>query len=154
MNGSSIMNKRELEFAVFCIENVASAIEKPSGDVYRALSGENGILHQYIVPSYDVLHTQGKEYIVNDIREVMAERGDVSEHTTFYGERTDMTANKNLLRMKFARVIEAYAARTGCTLDEALDRFYRSQTYELMRDGVSDMHSSISARIPGLWVSR
>jgi len=51
-----------------------------------------------------------------------------------------MTANKNLLRMKFAHVIEAYAARTGCTLDEALDRFYRSQTYEFMRDGVSDMH--------------
>ena len=51
-----------------------------------------------------------------------------------------MTANRNLLRMKFARVIEAYAARTGCSLDEALDRFYKSQTYELMRDGVSDMH--------------
>ena len=51
-----------------------------------------------------------------------------------------MKANKNLLRMKFARVIEAYAARTGCSLDEALDKFYRSRTYELMRDGVSDMH--------------
>ena len=51
-----------------------------------------------------------------------------------------MMANKNLLRMKFARVIEAYAARTGCSLDEALDKFYRSRTYELMRDGVSDMH--------------
>ena len=51
-----------------------------------------------------------------------------------------MTANRNLLRMKYARVIEAYAARTGCTFDEALDRFYRSQTYELMRDGISDMH--------------
>ncbi len=51
-----------------------------------------------------------------------------------------MMANKNLLRMKFARVIEAYAARMGCSLDEALDKFYRSQTYELMRDGVSDMH--------------
>ena len=51
-----------------------------------------------------------------------------------------MTANRNLLRVEFARVIEAYAARTGCSLDEALDRFYKSQTYELMRDGVSDMH--------------
>ena len=51
-----------------------------------------------------------------------------------------MRANRNLLRMKFARVIEAYAARVGCPLDEALDKFYRSQTYELMRDGVSDMH--------------
>ena len=42
--------------------------------------------------------------------------------------------------MQFARVIEAYAARIGCSLDETLDRFYKSQTYELMRDGVSDMH--------------
>ncbi len=51
-----------------------------------------------------------------------------------------MTANRNLLRMKFAHVIEAYAARTGCSLDEALDVFYTSRTYEFMRDGVSDMH--------------
>ena len=71
----TIKNKRELEFAVFCIENIAAALGKPSGDVYRALSGDGGILRQYIVPSYDVLHTQGREYIVNDIREVMAERG-------------------------------------------------------------------------------
>ena len=51
-----------------------------------------------------------------------------------------MTANKNLLRRKFAKVIEAYALKAGCSLDEALDRFYRSQTYELMRDGVSNMN--------------
>ena len=74
-NRQSIKSSRELEFAVFCIENVAAALGKTSGDVYRALSGNNGILHQYIVPSYDVLHTQGKDYIINDICEVMAERG-------------------------------------------------------------------------------
>ena len=74
-NRQSIKSRRELEFAVFCIENVAAALGKTSGDVYRVLSGDTGILHQYIVPSYDVLHTQGKDYIVNDIREVMAERG-------------------------------------------------------------------------------
>ena len=51
-----------------------------------------------------------------------------------------MTANKNLLRMKFAHVIEAYAKRTGCSLDEALRTFYNSQTYTLMRDGVADFH--------------
>ena len=74
-NMESIKSRRELEFAVFCIENVAAALSKPSSDVYRALSGDGGILHQYIVPSYDVLHTQGRDYIVNDIREVMAEGG-------------------------------------------------------------------------------
>lgn len=51
-----------------------------------------------------------------------------------------MKANRTLLRMKFARVIEHYARRTGCTFDEALDVFYRSRTCELMREGVSDLH--------------
>ena len=51
-----------------------------------------------------------------------------------------MKANPTLLRMKYARVIEAYAAKTGCSLDEALDCFYRSRTYLLLRDGVSDLH--------------
>jgi hypothetical protein len=51
-----------------------------------------------------------------------------------------MAANKNLLRMKFAHVIETYARRTGCSLDEALRTFYNSQTYTLMRDGVADFH--------------
>lgn len=76
MKAKSVINsKQELEFAVFCIEGVAAALGKPSGAVYRALAGDGGILSQYIVPSYDVLHTQGKSYIVNDICEVMAARG-------------------------------------------------------------------------------
>jgi len=51
-----------------------------------------------------------------------------------------MTANKNLLRIKFARVVEAYAKRTGCSFDDALRKFYGSQTYAMMRDGVADLH--------------
>ena len=51
-----------------------------------------------------------------------------------------MTANRNLLRMKFARVVEALADEFKCSLDDALKRFYSSMTYRLMRDGVSDMH--------------
>ena len=51
-----------------------------------------------------------------------------------------MTANRNLLRMKFARVIEELACELKCPLDDALKRFYSSETYRLMRDGVSDMH--------------
>ena len=74
-DSAHIKSKRELEFAVYCIENVATALGKPSDVVYHALSGMDGVLYQYIVPSYDVLHTQGKDYIVNDICEVMAKRG-------------------------------------------------------------------------------
>lgn len=43
--------------------------------VYQASAEKSDILNGYIVPEYDVLHTQSREYIVNDIIEVMKERG-------------------------------------------------------------------------------
>ena len=70
-----IKNARELEFAVFCIENVAAALNRDAQSVYRAVCDESDILKEYIVPSYEALHTQSKEYIVNDIIDVMKERG-------------------------------------------------------------------------------
>lgn len=69
------MSERELEFAVFCLENVAARLGKGAEEVYRAWTDESDILRQYVIPSYDVLHTQGKEYIVDDILDVMKERG-------------------------------------------------------------------------------
>lgn len=70
-----IKTQRELEFAVFCIENLAASLNTSSDLVYKALVGKGDILNQYIIPCYETLHTQGREYIINDIREVMAERG-------------------------------------------------------------------------------
>ena len=74
-SSAGLENPAVLEFAVFCIENVAEELGKTSSEVYRPLSGPDGILRQYIVPCYDVLHTQGKKYIVDDIIDVMKERG-------------------------------------------------------------------------------
>jgi len=51
-----------------------------------------------------------------------------------------MTADPILLQMKYARIVEAFARRTGKTAEEALDLFYHSVTYELIREGVSDLH--------------
>lgn len=51
-----------------------------------------------------------------------------------------MNANPILLQKKYARVIEAFAQKAGLTLDKALDYFYHSEVYHLVRDGVSDMH--------------
>ena len=39
------------------------------------LTVDSNILNEYIIPEYEMLHTQGKEYIVNDIVQVMKERG-------------------------------------------------------------------------------
>lgn len=51
-----------------------------------------------------------------------------------------MMANPILLQKKYARVIECFAKQQGISLDEALDLFYRSEVYQLMREGISDMH--------------
>lgn len=51
-----------------------------------------------------------------------------------------MNANPILLQKKYSRVIACFAKKQGISLDAALDFFYKSQVYRLMRDGVSDMH--------------
>lgn len=51
-----------------------------------------------------------------------------------------MTANPVLLQKKYARIINGLAIRMSISLDAALDFFYNSQLYPLLRDGVSDMH--------------
>ena len=66
---------KELEFAIFCIENIASRLHVDAQKVYVALSEQTNILNDYIIPEYEVLHTQSKDYIVDDIIDVMHERG-------------------------------------------------------------------------------
>ncbi|XCP86149.1 DUF3791 domain-containing protein [Roseburia hominis] len=75
MIDETIKNSRELEFAVFCIENVATKLGVDAELVYRAFTEKSDILGSYIVPEYEVLHTQSREYIVNDLLDVMEERG-------------------------------------------------------------------------------
>lgn len=51
-----------------------------------------------------------------------------------------MNANPILLQKKYSRVIAHFAEQQGMSLDAALDFFYRSETYQLIREGVSDLH--------------
>ena len=62
-------------FAVFCIESLADALKTTGDKVYKMLADDSDILDAYIVPCYDALHTQGKEYIVQDLLEAMRRRG-------------------------------------------------------------------------------
>ena len=51
-----------------------------------------------------------------------------------------MNANPILLQKKYSRVIECFASQQDISLDAALDFFYHSEVYPLLRDGVSDLH--------------
>ncbi len=75
MPDEKIKNSRELEFAVFCIENVAAKLGVGAERVYQAFTEKSDILNGYIVPEYEVLHTQSRAYIVDDLLTVIQERG-------------------------------------------------------------------------------
>jgi len=72
---TGIRNTDELEFAVFCIENLASRLQTDAEQIYTALAESSTFLYDYIVAHYEVLHTQDKQYIINDILEAMKQCG-------------------------------------------------------------------------------
>lgn len=51
-----------------------------------------------------------------------------------------MNANETLLQMKYTRIVSLFAKQMNINLDEALRFFYKSVTYELIKNGISDMH--------------
>lgn len=74
-SGPQIKDVNQLEFVIFCIENVAAKLGVETKRLYEALTEKSNILRDYIVPEYEILHTQSKEYIVEDIIDFMHERG-------------------------------------------------------------------------------
>lgn len=68
------MDYNQLLFSTYCIGSVADALKMSQQDVYRMLK-DSGILYSYIIAGYDVLHTFGKAYLVEDIISYMREKG-------------------------------------------------------------------------------
>lgn len=51
-----------------------------------------------------------------------------------------MIANKTLLQRKYARIVKLFAENNGISYEEALNLFYNSKTFELISNGIADMH--------------
>jgi hypothetical protein len=68
------MDSNTLEFVTFCIGRLACELGLSRKEVYNKLK-TSGILFDYIVPSYDVLHTFGSRYVVEDLVGFMREKG-------------------------------------------------------------------------------
>ena len=58
--------QKETEFAVFCIENTAARLKKKGDEVFRELAKTDGV-ESFLFPSFPALHTQSKEYIVDEV---------------------------------------------------------------------------------------
>ena len=68
------MDKNTLGFVTYCITKLSAKLNMPQKEIYRRLK-TSGILYGYIVPSYDVLHTFGSRYLLDDLTDYMREKG-------------------------------------------------------------------------------
>lgn len=68
------MNSDNIDFVTYCIGNLSHRLGLNARDVYQRLK-TSGILTDYIIPSYDVLHTFSKEYLMEDLVDFMKEKG-------------------------------------------------------------------------------
>ena len=67
------MDKDSFAFVVYLIHACANSWHKNPSDVYKLLQ-KSGCIDNYLVPHYDILHTQGTEYLVDDIKEYLGIR--------------------------------------------------------------------------------
>ncbi len=51
-----------------------------------------------------------------------------------------MNASPILLQKKYSRIIVLFAEQANISLREALDFFYRSLVYDMMKNGIADYH--------------
>ena len=72
------MTPEQSFFAVFCIEALADELAIPGAKIYKLLTLNSSILDDYILPYYNVLHTQGKDYIIRELKELMQKQGVLS----------------------------------------------------------------------------
>lgn len=67
-------DSQKLYFTVFLINHLADKLNESVSEIYRKLKQVNAI-SGYIEPCYDVLHTLGTEYLMEDLQEYAKLRG-------------------------------------------------------------------------------
>ena len=67
------MDENNFSFTIYMIHACANRWNVAPSRVYQALK-KSGCLDQYLIPSYDILHTQSTDYVVKDIEEYLEDR--------------------------------------------------------------------------------
>lgn len=68
------MNTANIGFITYIIGNLSRRLGIPQKEVYQKLKTSR-ILSDYIITSYDVLHSFSKEYLMDDLTNYMQEKG-------------------------------------------------------------------------------
>ena len=68
------MTKESLEFVVYVIHACARKWHMTPAKVYQTIEGVECV-SKFLIPLYDILHTQSVDFVVEDIQEYLANRG-------------------------------------------------------------------------------
>lgn len=69
------MTHAETEFVVFCIEEMAIECNMSGNDMYCLLAEKTDMIKNYIVPNYEILHSMGRDTIIEELKSLLRERG-------------------------------------------------------------------------------
>lgn len=68
------MNKDTFSFVVYMIHACANLWQKSPSEIYKNMKSTNCITG-FLVPNYEILHTQSTQYVIEDIKEYFNVRG-------------------------------------------------------------------------------
>ena len=74
MVGTVAMNKDTFSFVIYMIHACANHWKRNPSEIYRKMESTDCIMG-FLVPNYEILHTQSTKYIIEDIREYFNVRG-------------------------------------------------------------------------------
>ena len=63
-----------MEFITFAIGSVAERLQKSPSEIYKIFRQSN-VIAGYLIPAYDVLHTFGRQDLVDDVLDFLQEKG-------------------------------------------------------------------------------
>lgn len=67
------ISHKELEFATFCIEILREKKLLTSTEAYQLLTEKTNVMYDFLIPNYEILHSQSKEYILTEMLTALEE---------------------------------------------------------------------------------
>lgn len=130
-----MFTENELTFSTFIFYSLSDSWNTSPAEVYKVLNS-SGILDGYIIKGYDVLHTLGKEYLVEDITDLVNDRGFHMESVISENADKVQKIYKHELENK---IICNIASMKPCKLRKAMDIYYSSNVPGKIEKAMGDV---------------
>ena len=130
-----MFTENELTFSTFIFYNLSDSWNTSPAEIYKVLNS-TGILDGYIIEAYDVLHTLGKEYLVEDITDLVNGRGFHME--SVISENVDKV-QKIYKRELENKIICSIASAKNCELRKAMNIYYFSNVPDKIEKEMGDI---------------